>query len=294
MIIVENPTLDYVKAKDRLDGISAMMRIKNGDDLLESSILSVIEQVDEIICVFNDSQDDTEKILLELESKYPNKIFVFKYIPIVYPPNSEDYKKCPANTPNALCYYYNFALSKTKYSHVFKLDDDQLFFPNILRKWKDDVSGREGIGLKGMNLTDYNEKLYVNHKCEKFTEGSDIILFKYNDDCHFIKTEKYELFKGCGCGKGIRLSHYHLKRCKRDRGINNYNLHTNPTSRYMGISKWWFSHFTKENLVEITKNDELPDPYKLGFQHVNNSIKEYNCEVFTELEEKLKLTFVDI
>lgn len=287
MIIVDNPLIEYIKQKDRIDGISAMMRVRNGEDYLELCILSVIDQVDEIICVFNNCQDNTEKILLNLENKYPNKIFVYKYIPIVYPPNSSKYLETPSTSPNALNYYYNFALSKTKYSHVFKLDDDQLYHKNALTKYKKVVTDKHAVGLRGLNLVDYNCILYTNKK-HQFTRGHDILLFKYNDDCHFIKGRRCEQFVGCVC-ENVNTAFYHLKFCKRDRGINSYELDTNSKSSYLTLSIKWFNDFIKENLLEITEDNVSIHPTELGFYFINNSIKQYNCDIFTKLEEKLQL-----
>ena len=246
MIIVDNPEIIF--NNKRKDGISAMLRVRNGADYLETSIMSVVDQVDEIICVFNDSQDDTEKILCNLEKKHPNKIFVYKYIPIVYAPNTDNYIKTKDNSVNALSYYYNFALSKTTYSHVFKLDDDEIFLPNSLRKMKNMVTQHQYLGLQGLNLIDYNENLFVNTK-KKTTSGLDTVLFKYNKTCRFKKHKNYEVFTG-NIGKFIRkeLCFFHLKRCKKDRGLNNYDIDTNLNSRYLNINKKWFSTITNNNL----------------------------------------------
>ena len=291
MIIVNNPKLAF--KDDRKDGISACLRVRNGEDYLEVSIMSVINQVDEIICVFNDSQDNTEKILCNLEQKYPDKIFVYKYIPIVYAPNTDNYKKTPPNSVNALCYYYNFALSKTTYTHIFKLDDDQIFFPNILRKLKKVVTKNKHFGLQGLNLIDYKENLYVNTKLELKTSGVDILLFKYNNTCHFKKNKKYEVFTGkIGRRIKIQLSFFHLKRCKKDRGLNNYDIDTNLNSRYLNINKRWFSTLTNENLKsyeESQYNNKFPHPYTLGFKYINNSKKIYKYELFNKFEDKLNI-----
>ena len=87
--------ISFISERDRKEGVSAFMRIRNGEDYLRETIESAINDVDEIICVFNNSFDRTEEILLELEEKYPSKIKVYKYIPIVYPPNSVKYLETP-------------------------------------------------------------------------------------------------------------------------------------------------------------------------------------------------------
>ena len=121
MIIEENPVINYNDSIKRENGISAFMRIKNGEDYLRVSILSIINQVDEIICVFNSSIDKTEDILVELEKKYPKIIKVYKYIPDVYPPNSQKYIETDETSVHSLAYYYNFALSKTTKKYCIKV-----------------------------------------------------------------------------------------------------------------------------------------------------------------------------
>ena len=293
MLIIDTPELNF--SDDRKEGISAMLRVRNGEDFLEVSILSVLQQVDEIVCVFNNSQDNTEKILCKLEEQYPDKIFVYKYVPIVYPPNTENYKKTPEDNVHSLSYYYNFALSKTRYSHIFKLDDDHIFFPNILRIIKEDVTSDNCIGLVGLNLIDFNENLFVN-ETEKFTDSTDMILFKYNNKCRFEKDERYEIFTGHADINKVAISNFHLKRCKKDRGINNYDINTNLDSRYLNITTGWFNTLTNENLklYESAFNDKLPHPYSLGFKYINHSNKEYNYELFNQLESKLSNRMTNI
>ena len=165
MIIEENPIVLFNDSIKREDGISAFMRIKNGEDYLEATILSIINQVDEIICVFNDCNDNTEQILIKLEEMYPNLIKVYKYIPPVYVVNSEKYLQTSENSVNSISYYYNFALSKTTKKYCIKVDDDELFFDNSLINIKNIIEkGSDAfcIGIRGINLFDYENKLYIN------------------------------------------------------------------------------------------------------------------------------------
>lgn len=137
MIIVEKPYISFIPLQDRKEGVSGMLRVKNGEDYLRLSILSVINQLDELIIVFNDSNDSTEKIVVELENEYPDKIKVYKYIPVVYPPNNDKYLETSENSFHSLAYYYNFTLSKTTKTYVTKIDDDQLYFPNTIKTLKE-------------------------------------------------------------------------------------------------------------------------------------------------------------
>lgn len=277
-MIVEDPKIEF--NENRSEGISAFMRIKNGEEFLEYSIRSILNQVDEIVCVYNDCTDNTESILKRLSTEYPDVIKVYKYVPKVFPPNSELYISLPADHPQSLVHYYNFALSKTTKNIVFKMDDDEIFFPNSLRELRKEVNEKISIGLRGINLFDYSGKLYIN-KNEYKTGGGDTLLFKYNPSCKFKKSNNYEVFSHNSKVKKISDAFYHLKRCKKDRGINNYNLEENKNSRYNKIT---FDFFKNLDLLELEKT-----PNELGFELWNNSKKEYNSRKIQKLESLIKV-----
>lgn len=287
MIVENDPIINNIKASERESGISAFMRIKNGEDYLEKSIMSVIGQVDEIICVFNNSNDRTEQILIDLEKKY-SKIKTYKYIPEVYPPNSKQYKQEPESSVHSLSYYYNFAMSKTTKKYLFKFDDDEIFFPGCLRKFENILKNKNKscIGLRGINLFDFDKKLYVNMKEEK-TDGTDTLFFPYTDDCIFKKTVNFEEFSSNHNILMVEDCFYHTKRCKKDRGINCYDLSNNENSRYMDISKKFFQILELRDIDSYIKNKKLPNPFNIGFEYINNGKKEYNESIFSELERQI-------
>jgi hypothetical protein len=288
MIIEDSPIINFIPENDRKDGISAFMRIKNGEDYLEVTILSIINQVDEIICVFNDCNDNTEKILIRLEKKY-SKIKVYKYIPSVYVVNSQKYLETDENSINSFSYYSNFALSKTSKKYCIKVDDDEIFFPNVFKKLKYELeknNDKYSIGIKGINIIDYKKKIYVNHN-NIATGGGDTIFFKYNNNNKFYKTTNFEKFNGPIICR-LEIAFYHTKRCKKDRGINNYELNENINSRYNEINKNYFNTLLLIPLQKyINENFFLMHPVKLGFKFINNSIKKYNDSFFNSLEESI-------
>jgi glycosyltransferase involved in cell wall biosynthesis len=290
MIVVENPEIKFILMEDREEGVSGMLRVKNGEDYLKLCILSVINQLDELIIVFNDSNDNTENIVIELEKEYPDKIKVFKYIPIVYPPNNDKYLETPENSYNSLAYYYNFTLSKTTKTFVTKIDDDQLYFPDTIQKMREKCNDKFCIGNIGINLFDYNNILYLIDKY-KFTAGGDIMLFKYNPNCYFVKTDKYEVLKHNYVVLKSIIGHYHLKFCKKDRGYDNYNL-TEYKSRYYQMFKDRFDNNNNFILFDekvLNKLNLEYSPYDLGFYIINNSSKNYKIEEFNTIEQNLKI-----
>jgi glycosyltransferase involved in cell wall biosynthesis len=289
MIIEENPIVHFNDLIKRGEGISAYMQTKNGQDYLKDTILSIIDQVDEIICVFNNSIDNTEQILVELEQTYPEKIKVYKYVPEVHPQNSQKYLDTHENSVHSFSYYSNFALSKTTKKYCIKVDDDEIFFPNSLTNLKNIIE-KEGdtfaIGIRGINIFDYKNKLYVNLS-DEYTDGYDTFLYKYNKKYKFFKTQRYESFVTPYI-KNVSVVFYHTKRCKKDRGINNYLLNDNPKSRYNEMSMNFFNNLNLVNIERYIDGTSLIDPSVLNFKYINNSNKSYDFKLLNTYEDEIE------
>jgi len=285
---VNKPTIRFIDEKHRKNGISAFLRIRNGESFLSVSIDSIINDVDEVICVVNRSKDSTLDILDKYQKKYPDQIKVYHYLPIVYPAGSKEHKEYSENSYHNLAYYTNYSLSKTTHKYMFKLDDDEIFYPGSIKNLYS-ICIRNNIsmfGLRGINLLDLDQKLYVNKKYEK-TGGKDTLFFKYNSSCKFVKNEKYEIFQSNMEIKEIIDCFYHLKFCKKDRGQNNYDLTENPQSRYINIGMSFLKSISKENLIPIENKQYSLNPFDLGLRLIDNSVKTYNFQPFQEIEDNI-------
>lgn len=131
---VENPTIDWNSfgAENRENGLSGFMRVRNEAEYLEEAVDSWINQLDELVIVYNNCQDNSEEIIVKCLQKYPNKIKAFHYIPIVYPQGSEKFKALPADDVHSLVNYYNFSLSKTTKKWAIKIDGDLILVNKML------------------------------------------------------------------------------------------------------------------------------------------------------------------
>ena len=198
-----------------------------------------------------------------------------------------DYLNTHPESYHSLANYYNFALSKCNCEYIFKLDDDEIFFPNILRNLCTMINEKKCIGLRGINVFDLNKKLYV----EGFTAGGDTLLFKYDQSCKFIKLDSFESFvKDNMIVIGVAICFYHTKFTKVDRGLNNYNLHLNNKCRYEKIFSDNFDKWNNGGLTpyhEYMNGKSIPNIFDLGFKYMNDSIKKYKYEKFNTLESKL-------
>ena len=90
-----------LKAGQRRPGVGAFMRIRNGADFLERTILSHIDFFDEIVAVYSQCTDATPDILARLQQVHGEKLRVFHYADRVFPPGSEGHAATPPNRRRA-------------------------------------------------------------------------------------------------------------------------------------------------------------------------------------------------
>lgn len=87
--------------KTRKNGISWILRTKNGGAFLEKVILSCIDYIDEIIVIDNNSNDETKLIVEKLKGIYWKKI---KYYFYPYKIHREDFN---TSSIHSFAYYSN-------------------------------------------------------------------------------------------------------------------------------------------------------------------------------------------
>ena len=124
------------------DGLSGLMRTRNEAQLLEPCIDSCINALDELIVVCFDCTDNTLEILEEKKRQYPDKLRVFEYNHevLAFDLTQEEFefaKTLPDDSPRLYCNLCNFGLSKARYKYLTKIDADQIYFADELKKWRD-------------------------------------------------------------------------------------------------------------------------------------------------------------
>ncbi|KPB01236.1 hypothetical protein SU32_09960 [Ahrensia marina] len=227
----------------RQNGISAFMRIRNGADFLEPTIRSHIDHFDEIIAVYNQCTDATPDILGRLTQEYGTRLRVFHYIDRVFPPGSKDHAFTPADSPSSLVNYSNFALAKTRYRVVTKLDDDHFARSETLAKVVKNIrlngiARHKILGFSGINLKlNVDKKLFVP-LADPVSGSGDIGFFNIDNETRFTFDRRFENAPGRNlhrqfCG----FLYWHLKYLKTGGGFANYELDTNPNSRFMRKQK---------------------------------------------------------
>jgi hypothetical protein len=222
----------------RAPGISAFMRIRNGEEFLEATIRSHIDCFDEVVAVYNQCTDGTADILLRLRHEYPHKLRVIHYVDRVFPPGSEGHARTPASSPHSLVNYYNAALAATRFAVATKLDDDHLAIARStkavtdrLRQAGDTVDAMHCFS--GLNLIRGPGGTLGVLASTPISGGGDIGFFPVRPDTYFVHDRRFERFQRGGlerrfCG----FLYWHLKYLKAELGFANYEIDANPDSRY--------------------------------------------------------------
>lgn len=177
--------ISSIASSCRKNGVSGMMRVKNDAEFIVASVESCIDALDELVIVYNDCSDNSPDIIHEMAEKYPHKIKVFHYLPSIVAWNltTEEITEIENGTipsERTLAGYYNYALSKTSYKYVMKIDADQIYFTEKLKNLCDlyryETKGTIRIGSLLMTLI---VKIYlifaIRLKCKnKFVSNSDM------------------------------------------------------------------------------------------------------------------------
>ena len=148
--------------KERPVGVSGLLRVKNDAEFLSDCIDSCIDALDELIICYQDCEDNAPEIILEKQRKYPDKIKVYHYAPPVYCHGLTEEERefafsLPDSSIHKLCNYYNYTLSKATYCYAVKIDSDQIYFANKLKRYCDAFRLEDQVKLC---MKDYFVKYY--------------------------------------------------------------------------------------------------------------------------------------
>ncbi len=214
----------------RPPGISAMMRIRNGAQYLRETIESHVAHYDEIVAAYNDCNDATEAILLELAQRYPDKVRPFHYLPKVVLPYCEEHNRTPTESVHSLANFYNWTMARTRFSTAVKLDDDHLAISSALveavRHIRADMASgiRKLYTFSGINLVRTGEARVAVYDNLPLVGTGDILYFPVSRDITFRQVIDFEKMVVGGPRlqkEYIGLLYFHLKHIKTDFGFGN-------------------------------------------------------------------------
>ena len=182
-------------------GISALLRVKNGEQFVRLAIESHLPFYDEIIACHNDCTDNTEAILMDLQKQHPGKVKVYHYLPQVHNATPQQHRQTPADSVHSMANYYNYALSKTTCSIAVKLDDDHLAIPCNLAPAIDAIRTDIAAGksklyfFSGINLIRAHGDIMVGGRAKyPFSGQGDIVYYPVGADTYYRQGSHTEKF----------------------------------------------------------------------------------------------------
>jgi hypothetical protein len=246
-----------LKADQRRPGIGAFMRIRNGADFLERTILSHIDYFDEIVAVYQPSTDGTPEILARLEQTCGAKLRVFHYADRVFPPGSAGHAATPPDAPSSMVNYSNFALAMTTVRTVTKLDDDHLAIADAVGRVAKELreaggAGDDYLSFSGINLiADPRGGLAVPRQ-DLLAGSGDHGYFDVTNRTVFTHDRRFEhMPRPAGHRRFCGFLYWHLKYLKAGLGFGNYDLEENPNSRFARRKQRLEARFETVRLPEL-------------------------------------------
>jgi len=181
---IDDALLDIRLASKTLlkKGISLIIRAKNEEKNIKDCIESVIDLVDEIIFVDNNSTDNTFKIVEKYQKIYKH-LKLYKYNISFEKVGNEHKKALKENNKNTVTTYYNWCLSKaTKYT-VIKWDADFICIRNNFNEMINiyNLRTREdrfALWFTGKTLFEYENNYYLNSS----SFYNEFRVFSYKND----------------------------------------------------------------------------------------------------------------
>ena len=166
----------------------AFIRVKNEAITLKASLNSILPVIKKGVIAYNECTDGSDLIIQEFCKRNPG------FIPFHYPyhvveSNSPDYETDKIPYENTLAAYYNAALAFIpQNSWMIKIDCDQIYFPDILKKsFSLPKNNFEVVVYSRLNLVRCNNSVKV---IEYMRPGDHWLI--YNNNLKFINRHGYE------------------------------------------------------------------------------------------------------
>ncbi len=134
-----------------------MVRVKNEEEYLLAAVLSIIDVVDEVVIVDNDSSDSTPEIIAGLVRSHPGKVRPLQYRHDVARYGEENRQLGSTfrgrRSPRLLANFYNWSMAQCSHDFVLKWDGDTIatdVFRAEMPEFKQ--SSKQALWVTGINL----------------------------------------------------------------------------------------------------------------------------------------------
>jgi hypothetical protein len=202
--------------------LSAMFRVRDEEEYLERSVLSIVDDVDEIVIVDNLSTDSTPAIIGELVRRHPDKVRSYTY-PYEVARQGDENAALAAEpgglkSPRLLANFYNWCLDKCTMGYILKWDGDMIATPEFSAVCDEfRRSSLQLVHFTGVNLHENRTHLIKGRPIED-TEPRFFRRVGAHYDNGFVSCERlvspFEFRFAELSGREKRLCYVHMKYCK--------------------------------------------------------------------------------
>ena len=266
VFFIEEVLLDLEQEKPKLfEGVSLIIRAKNEEANVKLCIESVIDLVDEIIFVNNNSDDKTLEIIDKLALEYKN-IKVYNYFIDVNKVGIEHQRALKNNDKNTLGNFYNWCLSKSTMNNIIKWDADFICIRNNFKSMIDNYkiknkNNKYALWFTGYTLFNDKNSYYINLN----SYYNEYRLFSYKNDFKWYDGDLCEFNEPYinKCQEKIKINYpifYEIKRTD----IDEFN------SRSSLIDKRDIDDYTI--LKNLKDNKDNKDLYYINDQLLNKNL----------------------
>lgn len=304
------------------NGLSGLIRTRNEAKLLGPCIDSCIDALDELIVVYYDCTDETLQVLEEKKRLYPEKLKIYAYNHDVlsFDMTREEFeytKTLPDDSPRLYCNLCNFGLSKMQYKYAMKIDADQIYFADEIKKWRDVCCGNNTLKWHYSFILGYIFTIYFSlYRRLSLKFNRPVLWLLPNFLISFIidkylNLAKWKLLQGKVC---IALSGVNLfKDDKWYIPFDKYNIHP----PYNGEGDTVIFKLSEETYYSRRYSDKITysctelfhQPYKMMFAgpvwfhlHANRTycvekvrkVKKEHPELFVSVNDFLKMSYKDV
>ena len=278
--------------------------------------------MDELIVVYYDCTDETLQVLEEKKRLYPEKLKIYSYNHDVlsFDMTREEFeytKTLPDDSPRLYCNLCNFGLSKMQYKYAMKIDADQIYFADEIKKWRDVCCGNNTVKWHYSFILGYIFTTYFSlYRRLSLKFNRPILWLLPNSLISFIidkylNLAKWKLLQGKVC---IALSGVNLfKDDKWYIPFDKYNIHP----PYNGEGDTVIFKLSEETYYSRRYSDKITysctelfhQPYKMMFAgpvwfhlHANRTycvekvrkVKKEHPELFVLVDDFLKMSYKDV
>lgn len=221
------PALDRIAVRQGKT-YTAMVRVRNEQEYLERAVLSIVDEVDDVVVIDNGSTDDTPQIIAKLVNEHDGKIRSMSYPYTLARYGAENValweSRGGRRSPALLANFYNWCLRRCTTSFVLKWDGDTVATEALapaLRAFRDDPA--QTLWHTGANLHESRTHLIAGHPFEDIEPRLFARRFaRYDNGLWYAELLRSPYVDGLArfnhrCDEPLYV---HMKHCKTDRYSN--------------------------------------------------------------------------